>query len=71
MLPGLCAEHQAALGCDFSVLYPNMGLGAGNFGDADLRRCVSRAYNFMNWDLYGPGRGRLIPAACIPNQDPR
>jgi predicted TIM-barrel fold metal-dependent hydrolase len=70
MLPGLYVERQAELGFDFSVLYPSMGLGIGNIGDADLRAGVNRAYNLMNWDLYGPYQDRLTPAACIPNHNP-
>lgn len=70
MLPALMYERLAELGIDFAIIYPTANLGTSRIFQDDVRRAVSRAYNVMTAEIFGPYKDRMTPAAIIPALTP-
>ena len=70
MLPRLLRERMDAMGMDFSVLYPTVGLTFLRQDDEELRRATCRALNRMHADLYREHASRMTPVAAIPAYTP-
>jgi predicted TIM-barrel fold metal-dependent hydrolase len=69
-LPDLYASRLEALGIDYSILYPSLGLFMYNQIDADIREEVIRAYNRFVLELSGAHLDVLCPVATIPMYTP-
>jgi predicted TIM-barrel fold metal-dependent hydrolase len=69
-LPGLLHERLPAMGIDFSVLYPSLGLTLPAIADEEVRRVACRVYNDFSADLYRPFADRLTPVAILPTATP-
>ena len=70
MMPKLLYERLDALGIDFAVLYPTMGLGLPRVNDTEARLAACRAFNIYTADLFEPFKDRMSPAAVIPMHTP-
>ena len=70
MLPGLVYERLPAIGIDFAVVYPTLGLMIGSIDDTDARRAVARAFNRFYAASFDEFTRRLTPAAVIPMHTP-
>jgi predicted TIM-barrel fold metal-dependent hydrolase len=68
--PGLLAHRMEALGLDFAILYPSLGLALATLPEAELRRVGVRALNRMNADICREHAARLAPSAVIPMHTP-
>jgi predicted TIM-barrel fold metal-dependent hydrolase len=69
-LPRLLYERLDALGLDYVLLYPTVGLTILGCTDAELRRASSRALNTYYAEAYADYRDRLEPVAVIPSFTP-
>ena len=70
MMPRLLYERLDALGVDFAVLYPTMGLGLPRVNDRDARIAACHAFNIYCAELFEPFKDRTTPAAVIPMHNP-
>jgi len=71
LFPKLMYERLDEMGLDFCVLYPSLGLVAGHFEDAEVRRATSRALNTYCAEIWGEHRDRIAPVATIPMHTPQ
>ena len=69
-IPDRLAARLNALGIDYAVLYPTVGLGFPTVPDADVRQPLCRALNVMNAELTAPHQALMTVAAVIPMHDP-
>lgn len=70
MFPRLFEERMEALGLDYSIIYPTIGLFMPREYDAEVRQASCRALNMMHADIFGPYGRRMTPAAAIPMHTP-
>ena len=70
MMPKLLYERLDAMGIDFSILYPTMGLGLPRVNDKAARLAACRAFNIYTAELFDPFKDRMTPAAVIPMHTP-
>lgn len=70
MMPRLLYERLDAMGIDFAVLYPTMGLGLPRGNDKEARIAACRAFNIYCAELFEPFKDRMTPAAVIPTHSP-
>jgi len=59
-----------SFGIDFTILYPNAGLGFPHQPNAEMRRALCRALNQHNDEYFGEFSDRMTPAAVIPMHTP-
>src|SRR5579885_1287421 len=71
LFPGLMCERLEEMGLDFCVLYPSLGLVAGHFEQAEVRRAACRALNTYCAEIWGEHRERIAPVATIPMHTPQ
>ena len=65
-LPRLLYERLEALGLDFALLYPTIGLTMLGCAEPELRQATCRALNNYNAEMYQGYRDRIEPVAVIP-----
>lgn len=70
MMPKLLYERLDAMGIDFAVLFPTMGLGLPRVNDAEARVAACRAFNIYCAELFADFSDRMTPAAVIPMHHP-
>lgn len=70
LFPELLHERLDALGLDFSVVYPSLGLVFLHTPDETYRRGTCRALNRSNAETFAPLADRLAPVAAIPMHTP-
>ena len=70
MMPRLLYERLDAMGIDFSILFPTMGLGLPRVNDTEARLAACRAFNIYTADLFAQFKDRMTPAAVIPMHTP-
>jgi predicted TIM-barrel fold metal-dependent hydrolase len=71
LFPRLMCERLEEMGLDFCVLYPSLGLVAGHFEQAEVRRAACRALNTYCAEIWGEYRDRIAPVATIPMHTPQ
>jgi predicted TIM-barrel fold metal-dependent hydrolase len=71
LFPKLMCERLEEMGLDFCVLYPSLGLVAGHFEEAEVRRAACRALNTYCAEIWGEYRDRIAPVATIPMHTPQ
>lgn len=70
-LPRLLYQRLDALGLDYVLLYPTIGLTMMGCGEQELRQAACRALNNYNAQAYHDYRDRLEPVAVIPCFSPQ
>jgi predicted TIM-barrel fold metal-dependent hydrolase len=70
VLPRLLRSRMGEMGLDFTVLYATRGLTVHHLPQEDVRRAACRAFNRYLWDVFGPYREVMTPAAIIPMHTP-
>jgi len=65
-LPRLLYQRLDALGLDYALLYPTIGLTMLGCADQEMRQATCRALNNYNANVYRDYRDRLEPVAVIP-----
>ena len=71
MLPKLLSERMDAIGLDFTVLYPTLGLQFPHIENTEIRRASCRALNTFHAEYFGEYASRMTPAAAIPMHTPQ
>ncbi len=71
LFPRLMCERMEEMGLDFCVLYPSLGLVAGHFEEAEVRRAACRALNMYCSEIWGEYRERIAPVATVPMHTPQ
>ena len=71
ILPQLLSERMGAIGLDFTVLYPSMGLMFPHIDGDELRRATCRALNTFHADYFEEYSSQMTPAAAIPMHTPQ
>jgi len=69
-IPAVLAERMQALGFDYSVIYPTLGLGFPTIRDDDVRRMACRSLNVMNARLTAKYAQLMTATAVIPMHSP-
>jgi predicted TIM-barrel fold metal-dependent hydrolase len=70
-LPALLHERMDAMGLDFVVLYPGIGLALPHDPDEEVRLGMTRALNAYNVEVTRGYTDRMTAAAVIPMHSPR
>jgi predicted TIM-barrel fold metal-dependent hydrolase len=70
MMPALLRHRLDAIGIDFAVVFPTMGLSFGHVANAELRQAACRGLNRYTADLFAGQRDRIEPAGVIPMGTP-
>jgi predicted TIM-barrel fold metal-dependent hydrolase len=70
MLPRLLHRRLDAIGIDFAVLYPTVGLRVPRIADDAVRRATCRAFNVLTAEYFRELADRITPAAVIPVNTP-
>jgi predicted TIM-barrel fold metal-dependent hydrolase len=69
-MPSLLHERLSALGIDYAVAYPSLGLVLPHAPDDTLRRKSCRAINQYHADVFQGTQDRLTPVAVVPMNTP-
>jgi predicted TIM-barrel fold metal-dependent hydrolase len=70
MLPRLLCQRLEAIGIDYALLYPTLGLSAMRCPDDELRQQLARGLNSYYAETFEDFRDRLEPVAFIPMFSP-
>ena len=65
-LPKLMYERLDAMGIDFSIVYPSLGLVFLHLENDEFRRAACRAVNRYHADVFSAYHKRITPVAVVP-----
>jgi len=69
-LPKLMYERLDAMGIDFSIVYPSLGLVFLHLENDEFRRAACRAVNRYHADVFSAYHERITPVAVVPMHTP-